>query len=406
MAYVQKNQTKEVKTALEAKFPKSEGWEFSVTKEHHSTLKVAIMRAPLDLIERTDEYAVENQYQDFNVYHLSNYRNAEVLLQIKEIANAGNFDKSDIMTDYHHVGFYLSISAGKWNKPFVYTGTEEAREKAVADFIEAEVAKKGYAVSTEGAEGALRYQFSEKGIEREIFISENKPAVEAKPAKKTRVKRETLAEKMANKQRAETTEARVAKKAAEAETKTEETKPATGARAEVFKALEGTTEATAVLRRNIGERTVRHTAARMAKAGEIMRTLVGEQKQIAFYLPPNFKTPETAIKTAGTEKAGKVARQAEKTPETSATASEIIIGLPYEFTENGVRWTCLITQVRAKKVQVKICGEVRNLENKPAQTVRWVSPEQLTAQLTPKTPKTAKPKPAPRLRLVAAPVAA
>lgn len=405
MAYVNKEQSKKVKEQLQAKFPKSEGWEFSVSIEHHSTLNVAIMRAPVQLIESKEDYEVSKQYENFNVYHLNNYVNAELLNQIKEIANAGNFDNSDLMTDYHHVGFYLSISAGKWNKPFVYTGTPEAAEKAIVDFIEAEVAKKGLAVTTEGAEGAIRFQFSEKGIEREIFVAEPKPAEPIKPARKPRQKRETLAEKMANKQRAETSNARAAKKAA-ADQKPATEKPATGARAEVLKALIGSTETAPILRRNIGERTVRHTAARMAKAGEIMRTLIGEQKQIAFYLPPNFKTPETAIKAAGTEKAGKVARQPEKTPETSATASEIIIGLPYEFTENGVRWTCLITQVRAKKVQVKICGEVRNLKNKPAQTVRWVSPEQLTAQLTPKTPKAAKAKPAPRLRLVAAPVAA
>lgn len=141
MAYVKPNQTKEVKKALETAFPKSEGWEFSVTKEHHSTLKVAIMRAPVDLIEaKEDEYVVSHQYQNFNVYHLDNYKNAEVLKKIKAIANAGNFDKSDSQSDYFHVGFYLDISAGKWNKPFQMTeAAKPAATPAVA--VQTEEAK-------------------------------------------------------------------------------------------------------------------------------------------------------------------------------------------------------------------------------------------------------------------------
>ena len=32
------------------------------------------------------------------------------------------FDKSDLMTDYHHIAYYLNINVGKWDKPYQFTG--------------------------------------------------------------------------------------------------------------------------------------------------------------------------------------------------------------------------------------------------------------------------------------------
>jgi hypothetical protein len=30
----------------------------------------------------------------------------------------GNHDKSDVMTDYFNVGWYIDINIGKWDKPY------------------------------------------------------------------------------------------------------------------------------------------------------------------------------------------------------------------------------------------------------------------------------------------------
>ena len=32
--------------------------------------------------------------------------------------NAENFDKSDPMTDYFHVGYYISVRIGSYDKPY------------------------------------------------------------------------------------------------------------------------------------------------------------------------------------------------------------------------------------------------------------------------------------------------
>jgi hypothetical protein len=33
--------------------------------------------------------------------------------------NDGNWDKSDIQSDYFNVGWYVDVNIGKWNKPYV-----------------------------------------------------------------------------------------------------------------------------------------------------------------------------------------------------------------------------------------------------------------------------------------------
>ena len=42
----------------------------------------------------------------------------EFLTKALAIMNEGNFDKSDIQSDYFHVGWYVSINIGQWDKPY------------------------------------------------------------------------------------------------------------------------------------------------------------------------------------------------------------------------------------------------------------------------------------------------
>jgi hypothetical protein len=32
--------------------------------------------------------------------------------------NDGNWDKSDIQSDYFNVGWYVDVNIGRWNKPY------------------------------------------------------------------------------------------------------------------------------------------------------------------------------------------------------------------------------------------------------------------------------------------------
>jgi len=117
MAYISSEDTKLIRAALKAKFPKVK---FAVRKHHHTELRVVIKSAPFK-IEVGDE-----GYKDINQYHVDRFypeTEAAFYKEVLDIMNTAgtreNFDESDIMTDYFHVGYYISLSVGEWNKPFV-----------------------------------------------------------------------------------------------------------------------------------------------------------------------------------------------------------------------------------------------------------------------------------------------
>ena len=137
---------KETRTALKTAFP---GWKFSITSDYNS-MTVAVMSGPespfVDEFDyglawgpqkRRDAYAQLNHfyiehYNDTPYMNVPGYRPegwysggarltskaAKMLTKVVEIANAKNYDKSDLMTDHFDVGFYLSLHVGKWDKPF------------------------------------------------------------------------------------------------------------------------------------------------------------------------------------------------------------------------------------------------------------------------------------------------
>jgi hypothetical protein len=54
------------------------------------------------------------------------------LAEVMPALNDGNWDKSDIQTDYFNVGWYVRVNVGRWNKPYrvVPAGSPKARRAA------------------------------------------------------------------------------------------------------------------------------------------------------------------------------------------------------------------------------------------------------------------------------------
>lgn len=102
MAYIKKEQVKEMRDELKKSFPKS--FKLSITREHYSSVNVAIMASPLNIESHPNR-------------RMKNHKTIEKI--IKHIINKDNFNHSDSMTDYFHVGHYANISVGKWDKPYV-----------------------------------------------------------------------------------------------------------------------------------------------------------------------------------------------------------------------------------------------------------------------------------------------
>ena len=127
-AYVDNEKTKQVREDLKKEFP---DFKFSVRKENSSSVDVAIISGPIPLLsddndrgyEQVNHYYIKDHYED-------NPEARDFLLKVLDIINMGNHDNSDSMTDYFDVGFYVSLTIGKWNKPYIVTKPKSKKTKA------------------------------------------------------------------------------------------------------------------------------------------------------------------------------------------------------------------------------------------------------------------------------------
>ena len=106
MAYITTEEVKVIREEIKNAFPKN--FKFSISREHYSLVNVALMESPL--IFKSSSKTSSRQ--------LSVYNHKTVYRIINDIVNRKNFDKSDLMVDFHHVGFYSNITLGKWDKPY------------------------------------------------------------------------------------------------------------------------------------------------------------------------------------------------------------------------------------------------------------------------------------------------
>lgn len=128
MAYV--NQEKKAVIAAQLKKVMPKDWKYSLAVRNHSTIVLNITKAPINLIaeyvsrscsENVASHSIEKMNVDVNPYHWEKHFEGDLLetfTNIFDALNIDNFDKSDITTDYFHVGHYVSVNIGKWNKPF------------------------------------------------------------------------------------------------------------------------------------------------------------------------------------------------------------------------------------------------------------------------------------------------
>ncbi len=107
MAYITSQEVAQIRKTLKARFP---NLKLSVTRRNHSTVDVDILAGDLHFTK---------PYEQINHYYLDKYENAETLQIITDICMKGNHDNSDSQSDYFDVGWYFSLSVGRWDKPYV-----------------------------------------------------------------------------------------------------------------------------------------------------------------------------------------------------------------------------------------------------------------------------------------------
>lgn len=130
MAYVSQEKKAKIKTALDKVMPK--GWKWSLAVRHHSTIVLTISKGPRDLTicpaysSPSEDYP-ERQKFDRSLTGIGIDKSfpagktLETMKKVVDALNTDNFDKSDSQTDYFHVGHYVDIRIGRYDKPFVVT---------------------------------------------------------------------------------------------------------------------------------------------------------------------------------------------------------------------------------------------------------------------------------------------
>ena len=135
MAYISTDDVKHIRNTLKKELPQ---YKFSVVRDHHSSVSIALMKGPaFKDYEYFDRYANETkvgnlsdgEHHQINQFHLEDFygkENAEILDKIHVIAktapakNGGKewYNNSDIMTDYFDIAYYVHINVGKWDKQY------------------------------------------------------------------------------------------------------------------------------------------------------------------------------------------------------------------------------------------------------------------------------------------------
>lgn len=152
MAYMNQQKKLCIADALKKVVPKD--WKYSLAVRHHSTIVMTIRSAPIDFMQmeadrlRTElrrghsyvdpnhiaAYIGELEHGEVEYFQLNEFQVATqfpgeigaTLAKIVAVLNTGNYDNSDLMTDYFDVGHYISLRIGDYGKPFRYIPPEIA----------------------------------------------------------------------------------------------------------------------------------------------------------------------------------------------------------------------------------------------------------------------------------------
>jgi len=117
MPYIDKEKVKEYRDKIKKQFP---GIKCSVTREHYSSIRVALMESNLPELSHLD-----GQYKQINNFYITEHYAGDPFL--RDILNGINDiiekDNSELVydSDYGSVPhYYTNIHIGRWDKPFVY----------------------------------------------------------------------------------------------------------------------------------------------------------------------------------------------------------------------------------------------------------------------------------------------
>ena len=103
---------------------KEYGVKASLSVHNYSTLVLNISAGDIDFFGDANDNSRYDGYIQVNHYWYQDHftgRSKEFLSKVIPAMMVGNHDRSDIMTDYFDVGWYIHVNIGRWNKPYKLT---------------------------------------------------------------------------------------------------------------------------------------------------------------------------------------------------------------------------------------------------------------------------------------------
>lgn len=102
------------------------GIKSTLSVRHHMTLELNITAGKIDFLasgKRMNSIGPDVKELDYalNTYWYQRHFDHEALDFLNEVIaamNDGNHNRSDLMTDYHDVGWYIGVNLGRYNKPY------------------------------------------------------------------------------------------------------------------------------------------------------------------------------------------------------------------------------------------------------------------------------------------------
>ena len=128
MAYINQEDKKRLAPKIKAVLKKY-GVKGTISISHHSNLVVRLKEGKVDIYGEKvnpENWCGSHGSDSVNTYWINDQHTGvsrDFLNALKAAMNAGNWDKSDVQTDYFNVGWYSDIVVGNnsADKPYVYT---------------------------------------------------------------------------------------------------------------------------------------------------------------------------------------------------------------------------------------------------------------------------------------------
>lgn len=122
MAYMNQERKNLLAPAIKAVLKKY-GIKATLSVDRHS-LSLNIKSGPIDFFADCVSNANNpGGYMQVNTHWTDEHYTGVARSFLREVIDAmkvGNWDRSDSMSDYFDVGWYVHVNVGKWNKPYAY----------------------------------------------------------------------------------------------------------------------------------------------------------------------------------------------------------------------------------------------------------------------------------------------